>query len=159
MGGYNAAMRLLKTPAKRGFHVLHATRGAQAAMMTLAAGESTGEAAENEHPRAEQWVYVVAGAGTAQSGRSRVRLRPGSLLLIEKREPHRIANTGSEPLVTLNFYCPPAYTDDGDVRPSASAGNGPPPAHTVAQKLPHRVAPSRASLRAIIGQILMPWPR
>jgi len=46
--------------------------------------------------------------------RKRIRLRPGTLLLIEKGEAHEIANTGSLPLVTLNIYTPPAYGDDGE---------------------------------------------
>ena len=85
-------------------------------MMTLRPGQSSSEEVENEHPRAEQWCYVVAGAGRATVGKRRVALKEGSLLLIEKNEPHRITNTGRKSLVTLNLYCPPAYTDDGDVK-------------------------------------------
>jgi mannose-6-phosphate isomerase-like protein (cupin superfamily) len=71
---------------------------------------------ENEHPRAEQWVYVVAGSGVARCGGRSVKLGEGSLLLIEKGERHRIRNTGRKEMVTVNFYCPPAYRGDGEVK-------------------------------------------
>jgi hypothetical protein len=37
-----------------------------------------------------------------------------ALLLIEKGEPHQIINTGA-PLVTINFYSPPAYRKNGEL--------------------------------------------
>ncbi|HEX3476052.1 MAG TPA: cupin domain-containing protein [Kofleriaceae bacterium] len=99
---------------RRGFQVLHRTRASQAATMTIRPGQSSSEDSRNEHRWAEQWLYVVAGTGTARvSGRS-VRLREGSLLLIGKREPHVIRNTGRSDLVTVNIYAPPAYRTDGD---------------------------------------------
>ena len=83
-------------------------------MMTIAPGESTSEGSRNEHAWAEQWLYVVSGTGEARSGKRKIALGVGTLLLVEKGEPHEIANTGSVPLVTLNIYTPPAYDDDGD---------------------------------------------
>src|SRR5688572_2479117 len=110
-------MRHLKTGTKRAmFTVLHATRNAEAAMMTLKPGQSTSDEPENEHPRCEQWLFVLSGAGRAVVGKRRVAITPNSLLLIEKGEPHQITNTGRTPLVTLNFYAPPAYTKSGDLR-------------------------------------------
>ena len=67
---------------------------------------------------ANQWLYVVAGEGVAIVTGTRVELREGTLLLIERGETHEIRNTGSEPLRTLNLYVPPAYTADGDERPA-----------------------------------------
>ena len=58
--------------------------------MTLLPGTESEEGSANEHAWAEQWLYVVSGTGTARGGRRTVRLRPGSLVLIEKREPHVI---------------------------------------------------------------------
>lgn len=108
-------MRLITTTKhRRAFEVLHATRTSQAAMMTLAPGADSGEDMENEHAWAEQWLYVVSGTGRARVGKRTVALRAGSLLLIEKREPHRISNTGRRPLVTVNVYAPPAYGKDGE---------------------------------------------
>ena len=117
-------MKHLKVGKARGeFKALAATASAQAAMMTLQPGGSTGEDVENEHPNAEQWLFVVSGTGKATVGRRSVKLAANSLLLIEKGEPHRIANTGRSPLVTLNFYVPPAYTKSGDVKLAAKNAN------------------------------------
>ena len=110
-------MRLINTGKKRSlFTVLHATRDAEAAMMTLRPGQSTSDEPENEHPRCEQWVFVLSGTGRAVVGKRRAALKANSLLLIEKGEPHQITNTGRTPLVTLNFYAPPAYTKAGDLK-------------------------------------------
>ena len=110
-------MKVIKTGSKRGFfQVLHSTSSAQAAMSTLGKGKSTSEEPANEHPRSEQWVYVVSGAGRAVVGTRRTSLRTGSLLLIEKGKKHQIKQTGTKPLVLLNFYSPPAYDEDGEVK-------------------------------------------
>jgi mannose-6-phosphate isomerase-like protein (cupin superfamily) len=108
-------MKHWNTAKRDDFEPLHATGTSQAAMMTLPPGESSSEGSSNEHAWAEQWLYVVSGEGEARGPkRKRIRLQPGTLLLIEKGEPHEIANTGSLPLVTLNIYAPPAYDDDGE---------------------------------------------
>lgn len=117
-------MKHLKTGTVRAeFTLLASTRSAQAAMMTLPPGGSTSDKVENEHPNAEQWLFVVAGAGRATVGRRSVKLAAGSLLLIEKGEPHRIKSTGRSPLVTLNLYVPPAYKKSGDVKLAARNAN------------------------------------
>jgi len=110
-------MRHIHTGSHRVFfRVLTSSDSAQAAMMVLKPGESTGEK-QNEHPRAEQWLYVIAGGGRARVGRRSVKLKEGSLLLVEQNEAHQVENTGrTKPLVTLNFYVPPAYKRDGEVR-------------------------------------------
>ena len=110
-------MKLIETGSKRSlFNILTSTRDAQAAMMTLRPGQSTSDEPENEHPRSEQWMFVVSGTGRAQVGRRSVHLRAGDLLLIEMRELHRITNEGRKQMVTLNLYAPPAYTSDGEPR-------------------------------------------
>jgi mannose-6-phosphate isomerase-like protein (cupin superfamily) len=110
-------MRHITTSSVRSFFkVLHSTGDAQAAMMTLRAGQASSGSVQNEHPRCEQWCYVVAGNGRATVGKRTVALKPGSLLLIEKGEPHKVTNTGRKAMVTLNLYCPPAYREDGDVK-------------------------------------------
>src|SRR5688500_10902837 len=110
-------MRHVNTSSRRAaFRVLAASDSAQAAIMVLKPGESTGDK-KNEHPRAEQWLYVVSGGGRARVGKRSVQLKEGSLLLVEQNEEHQVENTGrKKPLVTLNFYVPPAYTSDGEVR-------------------------------------------
>jgi mannose-6-phosphate isomerase-like protein (cupin superfamily) len=99
---------------RRGFQVLHKTRTSQAATMTLRPGGESSEDSSNEHSWAEQWLYVVSGTGTARVSARTIKLRAGSLLLIEKREPHVIRNTGRSNLVTVNVYAPPAYRRDGE---------------------------------------------
>ena len=112
----------LKTKATRAaFKVLAEGGSSQAALMVLAPGESTADRPENEHPAAEQWLYVIGGTGRAKSGKRAAGLAAGSLLLIPKGEPHQVTNTGRSPLITLNVYAPPAYSKDGEVRRSVRA--------------------------------------
>ena len=110
-------MRHINTSSHRSFfRVLASSDSAQAAMMVLRPGQSTGEK-ENEHPRAEQWLYVVSGTGRARVGKRSIKLKDGSLLLVEQNEEHQVENTGrKKPLVTINLYVPPAYTPQGEVR-------------------------------------------
>jgi len=113
-------MKHIHTSSARGkmFQPLLNSTSVQAAMMTLRPGEVSGEFGD-EHPRAEQWVLVLSGTGTAIGKSSRIGLRAGSLLLIHRNEPHQIKNTGRKIFVTMNFYAPPAYTPDGEVRRAA----------------------------------------
>ena len=113
-------MRNIKTGRSRAkFDVLHQTRGAQAAMMTLRPGATSDDNPSNEHPSSEQWIYVVSGFGEAIVGKKRASLRrtavrEGSLLLIEKGELHQIKNVGRKLLKTMNVYVPPAYDSTGN---------------------------------------------
>jgi mannose-6-phosphate isomerase-like protein (cupin superfamily) len=109
-------MKLIQTGRHRKFfEVLASTRHAQAAMMVLRPGQSSGEL-DNEHPWADQWLFVIAGSGKAKVGKRNLALKQGSLLLIEKGEVHQITNTGRRELMTVNFYSPPAYTESGELR-------------------------------------------
>lgn len=102
-------MKHVRLDSTRGFfHIVARTNRSQAATMVLQPGKSTG-GADNVHPHADQWLYVVSGEGTAEVSGRRIDLQPGALLLIEAGEPHEIRNTGRETLVTLNVYAPPAY--------------------------------------------------
>lgn len=97
----------------KGFRVAFAVRKAQAAEMVIAPGDSEG-GPDNRHRGADQWLYVVSGAGVAIVDGRRVVLKTGRLLVIERGERHEIRNTGRTPLRTLNFYYPPAFDEDGD---------------------------------------------
>jgi mannose-6-phosphate isomerase-like protein (cupin superfamily) len=99
-----------------GFTVAIRNRRSQAATMTVAPGESEG-GPDNRHRGADQWVFVESGTGLAIVNRSRIRLRAGSLILIERGDTHEIRNTGRTPLKTLSIYVPPAYTKSGDELP------------------------------------------
>ena len=81
--------------------------------MVLAPGASEGSA-DNRHRGADQWLYVIEGKGAATVNRRRIPIMAGALLLIERGDRHEIRNTGRRLLKTLNFYVPPAYTQDGD---------------------------------------------
>src|SRR5688572_24428541 len=114
-------MKHIRTNSRANFEILHQTRSAQAAMMTLRPGGTSDEEPSNEHPSSEQWVFVISGSGEAlvgkkQSSLRRTKIRDGSILLVEKGELHQIKNTGRRMLVTLNFYMPPAYDSEGNPR-------------------------------------------
>ena len=111
-------MKHLSTASAKGkfFKVLHGTSDAQIAMMTLKPGQSTADEPVNEHPRCEQWMFIISGSGRAIVEKRRVTLKANSLLVIDKGEAHRITNTGRSPMVTLNLYVPPAYTKSGELR-------------------------------------------
>jgi len=98
-----------------GFRVIMGNRRVQAAQMVIAPGDSEG-GPKNRHRGADQWLLVIAGAGTATVNGRRHVLKRHSLLLIEHGDQHQIRNSGRGYLKTLNFYSPPAYTKDGDAR-------------------------------------------
>jgi mannose-6-phosphate isomerase-like protein (cupin superfamily) len=89
------------------WRVLPGTRRSQAAEMTIPRGGKEGGPG-NRH-RGDQWMFVIAGTGSARVGRKTTRLKARSLLLIKAGEPHEIRNTGRAPLRTLNFYAPPVF--------------------------------------------------
>jgi mannose-6-phosphate isomerase-like protein (cupin superfamily) len=106
-------MKLKKLRFGEGFRVVPGNRRSQAAEMVIPPGDAEGDPA-NRHRGADQWLYVVAGQGTAfVKGRAR-QLSPGSLIFIEHGERHEIRNTGRKLLRTLNFYVPPAYGKRGE---------------------------------------------
>ena len=105
---------------RRGFHVGVTTRRAQVAMMTLAPrGQEGGP--DNRHRGAEQWLYVIEGTGRARVNGRAIRMRKGTLVLIERGDRHEIRNTGRGQLKTVNFYTPAAYRRDGEPLPGARA--------------------------------------
>jgi mannose-6-phosphate isomerase-like protein (cupin superfamily) len=108
-------MKTIRTgKRRREFAILHRTHSSQAAMMTLAPGAESSEDSSNEHAWAEQWLYVVSGRGSARVNRRTIKLGPGTLLLIQKREPHVIRAGARSRLVTVNVYVPPAYDAHGE---------------------------------------------
>ena len=118
-----SVMKHVKTTKKRGlFKPLTESAAVQAATMVLQPGQSSSDEVENEQPRAEQWMFVASGSGRALVGKRSIKVAEGSLLLIEKGEAHRITNTGRTEMVTVNFYAPPAYSADGEVRRSVKRG-------------------------------------
>jgi mannose-6-phosphate isomerase-like protein (cupin superfamily) len=118
-------MQLIQTKHRsKEFDVIANTERMQAAMMTLRGGNASDDTPSNEHANSEQWLFVISGIGTAtvipKGGRRRtVKLRPGSLLIIEKADLHQIKHAGRGGLRTINFYSPPAYKKDATLRPAA----------------------------------------
>jgi mannose-6-phosphate isomerase-like protein (cupin superfamily) len=112
-------MKHISTTNRSGFFLpLIQSGSVQSAIMVLKPGQSSSDEPENEHPRAEQWLFVIDGSGRASVNGRNIALKTGSLLLIAKNERHQITNTGRKPLRTVNFYAPPAYTKDGGVKAS-----------------------------------------
>jgi mannose-6-phosphate isomerase-like protein (cupin superfamily) len=111
------AMQQKRLRFGQGFRVVLGNGRSQAAQMTLAPGASEG-GPDNRHRGADQWLYVVSGAGEAVVNGERRPLQEGTLLLIEAGERHEIRNTGGGPLRTLNVYVPPAYTPGGEELPA-----------------------------------------
>jgi mannose-6-phosphate isomerase-like protein (cupin superfamily) len=112
-------MRHIKTGSiRKEFEILVSTRGAQAAKMILRPKATSDDEVSNEHPRSEQWLFVISGTGEATIGprtgaTRRVPLKANSLLLIEKGDLHQIRNTGRSNLTAITLYVPPAYNPDG----------------------------------------------
>jgi mannose-6-phosphate isomerase-like protein (cupin superfamily) len=102
----------------KGFRVAIGNSRSQAAEMVIPPGKAEGDP-ENRHRGADQWLYVVAGTGSALINGKRYKLTPGSLVLIERGDKHEIKNTGEELLRTLNIYVPPAYSQTGEELPPA----------------------------------------
>src|SRR5262245_19627166 len=86
--------------------VLGETKRNQGALMTIRNGDSEG-GPHNKHDKADQWLYVLSGSGTAVVAGKKVNLRKGALLLIEAGETHQITAGPRSVLKTLNFYGPP----------------------------------------------------
>jgi mannose-6-phosphate isomerase-like protein (cupin superfamily) len=110
-------MKQARLKGEKDFRVALGNRRSQAAEMVLAAGESEG-GSSNRHRSSDQWLYVVSGMGIAIVEGKRYRLQAGTLILIEHGETHKIRNTGSTKLRTLNVYVPPAYRKNGNPLPS-----------------------------------------
>jgi mannose-6-phosphate isomerase-like protein (cupin superfamily) len=106
----------------KGFRVAVGNARSQAAEMVLTPGKSEGNA-HNRHRGADQWLFVVSGAGRARINGKRYPLGPGSLVLIEHGDEHEITNTGRALLKTLNFYVPPAYDAKGEELAAGKPGD------------------------------------
>ena len=96
----------------KGFRPTLGNSRSQAAQMVPEPGGIEG-GPDNRHQGSDQWLFVVAGTGRAVVGGQSVTLKAGTLLLIERNEPHEIRNLGRSDLVTINFYVPPAYRANG----------------------------------------------
>ena len=58
--------------------------------------------AEHSHPDADEFIYVIAGDGTAHVAGRDERLHAGFLLVVPRRTPHSFSVNGRSPLVMLS---------------------------------------------------------
>jgi mannose-6-phosphate isomerase-like protein (cupin superfamily) len=89
-----------------------AARHQSLAEATLAPG---GETAEHYHPQTEELYYFTAGAGRLRLGEEEADVSAGDCVVIAPGTPHKLFNTGPDPLVLL-CCCAPAYSDADTVR-------------------------------------------
>lgn len=106
-------MKLRRLRLRKGFRVHPGNARSQCAEMVIAPGDAEGDP-RNRHRGADQWLFVIAGNGSALIKKRRHKLLAGSLLFIPGGERHEIKNTGRTLLKTINFYVPPAYNRRGD---------------------------------------------
>ncbi len=77
--------------------------------------EPGGETAEHFHPEAEEVYYFVAGRGRMRLGEvDTAQVAAGDCVVIPPGTPHKLWNTGTEPLVLL-CCCAPAYAHSDTV--------------------------------------------
>jgi len=72
------------------------------------------ETAEHYHPIAEEIYHFVSGRGRMRLGEDEAEIAAGDAVVIPPGTPHKLWNTGDEPLVLL-CCCAPAYQHDDTV--------------------------------------------
>jgi mannose-6-phosphate isomerase-like protein (cupin superfamily) len=71
-----------------------------------------GETVEHFHRETEEIYHFVAGAGRMRLGLQEARVRAGDSVVIAPGLPHKLWNTGDEPLVLLCCCAPPYSHED-----------------------------------------------
>jgi mannose-6-phosphate isomerase-like protein (cupin superfamily) len=94
--------------AKDWFEVLQTGERSQTAMMTLAAGDATGDKAE-AHEKSDQVLLILDGELSGEVGDQRPHLKKGDVIMIPAGVKHWFVNRAKKPAVTFNVYSPPAY--------------------------------------------------
>lgn len=87
---------------------------ARAQSLAEATVEPGGETAEHRHPKTEELYYFVAGGGRMRLADDEFEVAAGDCVVIAPGTPHKLFNTGTEPLVLL-CCCAPPYSDDDTV--------------------------------------------
>ncbi len=88
------------------FAVLETSENLQVGLMLLAEGETSGEYG-TDHPQADQFIYVLAGAGSVKCEGDSIDLNVGDVVLIPAGADHQVIG----PNRTLNVYAPIAYPE------------------------------------------------
>lgn len=85
---------------------VHGNHGQSLAEATVLPGQST---ALHRHHKTEELYHVTAGHGLMRLGDEEFSLAPGDTVCIPPGTPHKVRNTGDEPLRIL-CCCAPAYS-------------------------------------------------
>ncbi len=96
---------------KEWFKVLQTTRRSQTAVMTLGAGQSSGEEPK-AHSASDQVLLLLTGELSAEIAGARSRMKPGDVVVIPPGTKHKFTNRGDAPAVTFSVYSPPEYPSD-----------------------------------------------
>ncbi|MFH1066465.1 MAG: cupin domain-containing protein [bacterium] len=86
-------------------HRNSAIRNQSLAEATVPIGGST---MEHHHPKTEEIYYLLQGKGQMKIGEESKEVAKGCAIAIPPGQPHKIRNTGNEPLVFL-CCCAPCY--------------------------------------------------
>ena len=73
-----------------------------------------GETFEHFHRESEEIYHFTGGTGRMRLGAQEAEVREGDTIVIAPGVPHKLWNTGDEPLVLL-CCCAPAYTHEDTV--------------------------------------------
>jgi mannose-6-phosphate isomerase-like protein (cupin superfamily) len=76
---------------------------------TLAPG---GQTAEHYHPRAEEIYWFVRGEARLRLGSEEATVRAGDCVVIAPGTPHKLVNTGPQPVVLMCCCAPPYAPGD-----------------------------------------------
>jgi mannose-6-phosphate isomerase-like protein (cupin superfamily) len=71
-----------------------------------------GETVEHFHRETEEIYHFIAGSGRMRLGPQEARVRAGDSVVIAPGLPHKLWNTGDEPLVLLCCCAPPYSHED-----------------------------------------------
>lgn len=88
------------------FNVLQGTQRSQTGVMTLGAGQDTGE---GDVHSGDQVIYIVEGKALLRLGKEEVLAEAGTLIMIPAGTLHSVCNKGDTPLFILTVYAPPVY--------------------------------------------------
>ncbi len=94
-----------------GFRVLETTKRSQTGLLTLEAGEATGDK-PSTHQNSDQTLIVLKGEITAEVGQEKAAMREGDAVLVSAKTPHRFINTGTDRAITFSVYALPAFPPD-----------------------------------------------
>ena len=91
---------------------LHGNRNQSLAEAIVAPGEIT---QLHKHSQSEELYHITRGRGQMTLGEQEFTVEPGDTVAIAPGTPHRIRNTGDEPLHILCACSPPYAHDDTEL--------------------------------------------